>query len=501
MRVMAPWLQRRWPRYALALGFGLLTTLGFAPFHYLALMLPALLGLLWLWSDAAPRQAFWTGFWFGVGYFGLGFYWVVISTYVYGGAPIWVSLFLLFLLICYTSLFPALAGYCSRRWPLPAPFWAVVQVPALWVLCELLRGWLFTGFPWLSLGYAVIDTPLSGLAPVVGVYGVSGALMLVIGALLGLCISDWRGRGLSVVALLVLISGLVFLPKPGGWTQAVGTPVSVGLVQGNVAQEDKWKAGMLRPTAKRYMTLTEELPEDTRLIIWPEAAIPALYHHVKDPFFDDLQRWAEKRQTTVLGGILREREDGRIINTHFPVGLDAGSMYIKRHLVPFGEYFPVPDFLRLFMQGIHLNYEDIAAGPNRQPLVEVAGLKLGVSICFEDVFGRDIRRDLPGADVLVNVTNDAWFADSTAPHQHLQIARMRALETGRPLLRVSNRGVSGHIGADGQLVARTGFLTTEWLFTQVAAHRGITPYVRWGERPLWGLGLGCLLLSLLLRRR
>lgn len=489
------WFERLTVRCLIALVAGLVTTLGFAPYSQFIFILPALAVLVFIWSKSSPGEAFWVGACFGMGHFGLGLYWVVISTYVYGGAPIWVSGILVTLLVSYTSLYPAFVGYAARRWSLGPVAWALLQIPLFWLLSELLRGWVFTGFPWLSLGYALIDVDLVNIAPVLGVHGMSAFMMLGAGCLWLLFAGGNMARASALLVALAVVLGLRALPQPGDWTRPVGAPLSVGLVQGNIPQESKWLPSMLRPTMKRYMTLSEAVPEDTRLIIWPEAAIASLYHHIEDSFYSDLNDWALRRNTTVLTGSLRERNN-RIINTQFTLGLDEGGIYTKRHLVPFGEYFPVPDFLRLFMQGIHLDYEDIKSGPVNQPLIEVAGIKLGVSICFEDVFGRDIRRDLPDAQILVNVTNDAWFADSSAPHQHLQIARMRAIEAGRPLLRVSNRGVSGHIRSDGQLQEKIGFLTTEWMFTTVAAHEGVTPYVRWGDMPLWFLSGLVLLMSI-----
>ncbi len=479
---------------------GILTTLAFAPYDQIWLLPITLTGLIFLWSGSTARQAFWLGAGFGVGHFGSGLYWIVISTYVYGGAPIWVSGILVTLLVSYTSLYPAAVGYVSRRWSLSPVLWALLQLPALWLFFELLRGWLLTGFPWLSLGYAAIDTELVRVAPVAGVHALSAVLVFVAGALWLLIKGTSPARMIAVGLLAGLSAAVALMPKAGGWTYPVGEPVSVALVQGNIPQEDKWLPEKLNPTIKRYLALSEEVPEDTRLIIWPEAAVPALYHHLEDSFYAYLQEWALARNTTVLTGSLRER-DGRIINTQFPVGLDSGSEYIKRHLVPFGEYFPVPDFMRWFMQGIHLDYEDIKPGPIEQSLIEVAGLRLGVSICFEDVFGRDIRRDLPDAQVLVNVTNDGWFADASAPHQHLQIARMRSIEAGRPMLRVSNRGVSGHIRSDGVVQAQTGFFSAEWVFTTVSAHEGLTPYVRWGDMPLWVLSGLLVLISIVMVQR
>lgn len=467
---------------------GVLATLGFPPYEIFPLSLLALAGLIALWSSATPRQAMLYGLCYGLGHYLTGVYWVFISTYVYGGAPLWMGLFLAFLLAFICSLFLAAVGWLvTWRRPGSALLWGALQVPAAWLLMELLRGWdEVWSFPWLSVGYAFIDTSLVRLAPVFGVHGLSTMVIVLAAALWLLITGSLRQRAGALMFGLVTLLGLLWVPAPGGWTQAKGAELPVGIVQGDIPQERKWLASERLPTLQLYRGLSLELLRqypDTRLVIWPEAAIPMLYNHVRGDFLVDLRQWAQGENLTVLTGIL-QKEPGGLYNTMRALGVDEG-LYRKRHLVPFGEFFPVPDFLRAFMKGINLDYENLSHGPAEQPLVRVAGVGLGISICFEDVFGRDIRRELPEADILVNVTNDGWFADSSAPYQHLQIARMRAIETGRELVRVSNRGVSGRIGVDGVVRQQLPMFESGYLAFNARPYTGTTPYVAWGETPLW----------------
>ncbi len=490
-------------RSAAAALLGAVTTLGFPPYDYHVFSLLGLFGLVVLWERASPREAFVLGLMFGLAHFLTGIYWVFISTHIYGGAPFWMGLLLALLLSSYGALHIAAAGWLATwRRPASLGLWALLQVPAAWVLAELLRDWHpVWSFPWLSLGYAFTDSPLARLAPVLGVHGISGVVVLVAGSALLVWRGTWRMRGVAVVMLAALLLTLFRLPQPGGWTQPRGEPLAIGLVQGNIPQELKWLYSERNRTLQLYRGLSQELLRDhpqTEVIIWPEAAIPALYNEVRGGFLLDMAEWADDNDLTLLTGILH-KQPGHLYNTMRAMG-KAEGLYIKRHLVPFGEFFPVPDFMRSFLKGINLDYEDLSHGPVDQPLIKVEGVSLGISICFEDVFGRDIRRDLPAAGLLVNVTNDAWFADSSAPYQHLQIARMRAMETGRELIRVSNRGVSGRIGADGTLYEQLPMFKSGSLALSAQPYAGSTPFVRWGYAPLWIVAASFLLVSVLLQR-
>ncbi len=473
-------------RCALAAVLGGLTTLGFAPYDWPALALLGLAGLLELWRNAAAGRAALYGFCFGAAHFASGIYWVFISTHRYGGAPAWLSVWLVILLSTYMSLYPALLGWLATRWRSASTGVCVLlQVPALWTVLELIRAYLGTGFPWLSLGYAWLDTPLAVVAPVAGVHAMSWLALLTAGALWLLWRGARRERWAALTTLAAMAALLLLLPAPERWTEPTQRGLVAGIVQGNIPQAVKWDGAARAEIKQRYLDLSEDLHE-AQLVVWPEVAIPAAYDE-ELPFLEHLAGWAEARGQTLLTGVLW-RSEATLYNTVLAVGRDQGAdgrFYLKRHLVPFGEFFPIPDFLRAVMQGLDMNYGDFTHGPLRQTPIVAAGETLGISICFEDAFGREIRRALPEATVLVTVTNDGWFDESATPWQHLQIARLRALEAGREIVRVSNRGVSGVIGADGVLRDTIAFFETGARLVSVQPRTGSTPYMRSGDWPLW----------------
>jgi apolipoprotein N-acyltransferase len=495
-RLAAGWSGDSWLPALLGLG----ATLGFAPWGWYGLALLAPAGLLWLWRDVTARRAAWRGFVFGQAHFTLGIYWVFISIHHYGGGPVWLAVLLVLALATYMALYPALMGYALARGFDAQPLSRVLlALPLLWLLAELFRDWFGTGLPWLSLGYAFLDTPLSRLAPVTGVYGMGMAVVLTSGALWLMVAGQRRERILAVTAVLAL--GLLASLSPAfeHWTDNTGEPIEVSLVQGNIPQELKWRPGRRATTQRHYRQLTQD-EWGRRLIIWPEVAIPALRHQVQG-YLDELDERARASGSTLLAGVLvRDTPDAPLYNALLSLGIERGTYY-KRHLVPFGEFFPAPKWLLDIGSILGLQYSDFSSGPEQQTPLRLEGHSLGVSICFEDVFGRDIRRALPEAGLLVNVTNDAWFEDSSAPHQHLQFARMRALEMGRTLLRVANTGISAVIGPDGKIVQAAPQFEVAVLRAKVTAREGLTPYARFGNVPLWVLSLAGLGLLLFLRRR
>ena len=482
---------------------GGLATLGFAPFGYYGLTFVALVGLVSLWWDASARRGAWRGFVFGLAHFGSGVYWTFVSTYYYGGAPLAMAIVLVCALTAYMALYPALVGALAgttRR--LPRTLWALVVIPGAWLLAELVRSWVMTGFPWLSLGYSLIDAPVTALAPIGGVYFLGALMMVSAGTVVLLFAGSIPARALAVVMIGLAPLGLWYTPPATEWTQASGEPVSVDIIQGNFAQAIKWDRDVFRTTLERYRAMTQA--SDADLVVWPEVAIPAPANQVQ-PYFDEIATLAGERSQTVLAGTLvHESSDAPYYNAVLALGAGEGRYY-KRHLVPFGEYFPVPEFVKTLLDGVNMRYSDFGFGADDQPLIEVDGVKLGLSICFEDVFGYEIAKALPEAGVLVNVTNDAWFAGTTAAAQHLEIARMRALEAGRPMLRAANTGISAIIDYDGRVRERTQEFEIAAIESRVQPRSGETPYMRIGDRPLWlassAITLLALLGGLLLSRR
>jgi len=485
----------RWP---LAPLLGVLATLGYEPYGQWYLSLLALALLLMLAGRATPLRAAGLAWGYGFANFATGIYWVYISTHVYGGAPAWLAGLLVLALASYLALYPALAVGLAARFGLLRSPGGWLGVPALWTLLELVRGWFYSGFPWLSLGELAVDTPLSRLAPLLGVHGLSAVLVAATYALYRLGVAQTpRTRGLAAAVLVApALAGL--LPKPSSWTEPDGPPQAVALVQSDIRQDEKWRPDMRYEALVRHWRLTQQA-WPASLVIWPEVALTQPYHQLKDSYLADLGTQAAQRDATLLLGILVFDGD-RHYNSVVTVGAVTGR-YDKRHLVPFGEYFPIPAFLRPVMDVLETPYSDFDFGAEDQGLLRLNGHGIETSICFEDVFGSEIAQRAREAAYLVNVTNDAWFGRSSAPHQHLAFSRLRAMETGRWMLRSANTGISALIDPDGAIVQRTRQFEQAVLRGEVEPRRGQTPYQRWGNTPLWIASAVLALAAVLWQRR
>ncbi|MEJ2514186.1 MAG: apolipoprotein N-acyltransferase [Gammaproteobacteria bacterium] len=462
-----------------ALAAGLCLPLAFAPFGLwpVSVLSPAVLFLAW--SNASPRRAAWRGFLYGLGAFGAGTWWTFVSVHDFGRAPAALAAFLTVGLAAAMAAYYGALGWFARRFLAAdgARLW-LLGLPAAWTLTEWLRGWLFTGFPWLSLGYSQTDGPFAPLAPVGGVFGISWACALAAGALAALV----RGAGQARAAAVVVLGALAASTALAGraeWTEPAGEPLSTVMVQGAVGQDEKWLAGSLAPTRALYLDLSEAA-WGADLVIWPEAAIPALLHQETEFIADVAARAREAGSALLLGILEHNRVEDRYHNILLALG-DEAQIYRKRHLVPFGEFFPVPAFVRRWMRLMNLPYTDFAPGEADPPPLELAGVKVAPTICYEDAFGNEQRVFLPESGLLVNVSNDAWFGDTVAPHQHLQIARMRAMETGRWMLRATNNGISAVISPRGRLAYRSAQFVPEVIRAEVTPRTGATPWVRVGD--------------------
>lgn len=408
-----------------------------------------------------------------------GIHWVYVSIHDFGQlhpfAAAGLTLALVIILACYI----ALTGWISAYWfPNDGPCAWLVVFPAAWVLVEWLRGWFLSGFGWLSAGYSQTDSWLIGFAPIGGVYLISWMVLLTAGSIL--CVATCASRKRIVVAsCLAILWAIGLLLSKFSWGDPTGRLLTVSLVQGAVPQHLKWQPEQLDPTLELYQRLTED-SAGSRLILWPEAAIPALYNTVEG-FLEGVHDRAAELGGTVALGILRDSPEGGSLQNSLVVLGEDPRFYIKRHLVPYGEVFPVPSFMRRWLRLMNLPYTDIVAGePNQLPL-EIAGEKAAVTICYEDLFGAEQLHYFPEASLIVNVSNDAWFGNTIAPHQHLQIARMRSAEVSRYTLRAANTGISGVIDPRGQVVANLPQFEPNVLKTAIQGYTGKTPYVIWGN--------------------
>jgi apolipoprotein N-acyltransferase len=478
----------------LACASGALLVLGFAPFGWYPFVLIGLLGFLAALNGASPRIGFLRGWLFGVGLMGFGVFWIRISLNEFGNMDTWVAHLLTGVFVATMALFFGLVGWLVRRMD-RGPAWLVplLLFPGLYLLVEWLRGWLFTGFPWLSLGYTQIDGPLGGFAPILGVYGVGLLILLSAGLLWVLRRRSGRGR-VAAGAALVLIWGGGMLLKQVSWTAPSGPGFRAAVVQASIPQAMKWDPDQLVSTMEIYWELTER-NLDAELVVWPETAIPDFLHHVRGVLIDPMAARAREEGTEIVLGIpVMDPDTGR----HFNALLSLGSredLYAKRHLVPFGEFMPFKAWLGPLVDLFQVPVSDFSRGSAERPLLAVGDRLAGVSICYEDAFPTEVLQALPEAEFLINVSNDAWFGDSLAPHQHLEMARMRALENGRYLLRATNTGISAIIDQRGRVLGTVPSFVRGDFATQVRPYAGATPYVRFGNAPAIGLAVVMVLLG------
>lgn len=476
---------RRSTQWVIAAALGAVTVAAYAPFYLFPLPLLSFAGLFLLWQRApSGRDAALLGFAFGLGWFGAGVSWVYISLSTFGAMPALLAAAVTLLFCAYLALHPAIVGYLSRRLALSSALNWIVFVPAAFTLIEWLREWLFTGFPWLNPGYSQAAlSPLAGYAAVFGLHGITLLLFATAGTLCwAWLVKPWKQlRRLwpwPTVLLVIWIAGAGL--KQVSWTEPTGTRVSVSLLQGNIDQDQKWREDQLRATLDSYLGMVRG--SDARLIILPETALPLFLRDIPGNYLDALAEHAKHNNGDVLIGVPERLPDGSYYNSVISVGSAARQTYRKSHLVPFGEFIPLRPILGELVSRLAIPLQDFSRGtPEQQPLA-VAGEQVAINICYEDVFGDEIIRQLPQATLLVNVSNVAWFGRSIAPQQHLQIAQMRALETGRYMLRATNTGMTAVVNPQGLVEAVAPEYQAAVLTRTVAGMRGATPYVRWGNK-------------------
>ncbi|MGC8697233.1 MAG: apolipoprotein N-acyltransferase [Halothiobacillus sp.] len=477
-------------RLLIALLAGAALPLAFAPvgFWPLSLLSPAL--LLLLLQGCAPRRAFVLGWVFGLGQFGVGVSWLYESFTLFGGAVAPLAALITFIFAALVAIYLGLTAWLAQ-WVSGGNSAAggnlggrqIAAFTGSWVFFEWLRGWVFSGFPWLDLGIAQTASPLGGFLPVVGEYGVSFIVVVLAGLLawfvqrLGLApkLSPKMtyGPALWLLGSLVFFLGLGSLLGRVAWTHPTANPLSVGIAQANVPQMQKFDPAFLNKTLQTYVALTEQMGS-VSLVIWPETAIPDVFSDL-DRFQKILDDRAKTHHQDFLVGAFTQDAQGRYYNTLIGVP-DAVGLHRKAHLVPFSEYMPLRPIIDLFAGMIDIPMSDLSPGAPNQPLPQVQGIKVGASICYEADFARDIRMSLPDAGFLVNVSNDSWFGDSFAPHQNLQMAQVRAQEFGRPMARATNTGISAFIDAQGRIVQKLGVNEQGVLVGTIQPYQGSTPF-------------------------
>ncbi|QPK65459.1 apolipoprotein N-acyltransferase [Methylomonas sp. LL1] len=474
--------------------FGVMLTLAFAPYDY---GYAALVALVFFYSACLNRpvkRAALIGYLFGLGLFGSGIWWVYISIHDFGGADPVSSGFLTLLLVALWALFPALTAALSAKvFGMAGAWFRVLALALLWVAVEYFRGyWLLNGFPWLQIAYSQLDTPLAGYAAVSGVYGVGFLLSASAAAL----VEIGRGKLPPWPGLIFpgLIWGCGWILMGVQWTQAVGEPINITLVQGNIQQNLKWLPNQKLNTLTLYQQLTNR-HWDSDVIIWPETSIPVFWSEVKDFYLEPLAATAREKGVDLVVSLPVEGSGGEYYNSVMTLGRTQ-ALYHKNHLLPFGEYLPLQPLSGWVLDRLQIPLGNFAAGGDRQPLLQAGGHAFVTTICYEDAFGELVIRQVEKAAYLVNVTNDAWFGDTSQPHQHMQMARMRALETGRYLLRATNTGLTGFVLPNGKIAKQAPLYTTTTVTDSIIPMAGMTPYAQLGDQLLFA-GMSLLVLAVL----
>ncbi len=471
----------------LSLLSGGLYVIAFSPLqqYWLAFVVPAL--LLYCWKDASVKQAFYRGFLFGLGEFGIGTSWVYVSIHQFGNANVLLAGFITLLFTIMLALYPALQGALWRRFfrkkSQASQF--LITFPISWVFFEWLRGWLFTGFPWLMLGYTQTTSIFNAYAALIGVYGITWLIALINGGIILLCCGKRRSPKLftSMILFTITIVALIFHDHP--WTKTEGKPLSVALIQGNIPQQMKWDNRYINDALKRYYHSTLEAI-DHDLIVWPEAAIPVLPEQAQG-LIDELNQIGKQHHSAIIFGIPTSGfEQTQYYNSMMIVGNGSGT-YRKRHLVPFGEYTPLDNIFNPIMQYFSIPLSGLMSGASEQTALSAQDIRLAPFICYEIVYPKLAIQTARQSQLMIVINDDSWFGDSLAASQQLQMAQLRAIETGRYLLYASNTGITTIISPFGKLVA----VAPEQVFTvlsgEVYAMSGNTPLMRYAYYPFWSV--------------
>lgn len=467
---------------------GAATVLCYAPFG-LFWLFPLCWGVLYA-SLRNPElrvgRGMWLGYLWAWGALFAGLCWLVVALHRYGGmsGPLSVFLILLFCaaLALYATLMSGLFVWLRRR-----NGWGnALLASACWSTGELLRGELFPSFPWLAVGYTQTPpSPLAGWAPVLGSYGV-GFLLVLASCLL---VEAWlnpvlRRRALACVAVLLAAGGALRLVQ---WTSPAGAPVKVALIQTNIAQDEKWQPALIMKWLQLNLDLLRKYP--AQVMVLPETSLPVLERQLPEGYMDAVAQAARAAGGDAVIGVFTEDAAGHIYNSSVTRGVSPVQHYSKNHLVPFGEF--APPMFGWFYKLAHIPMADQTPGGANQPPLQLGGHKIAMNICYEDVFGEELLHALPEAGLMLNVSNLAWYGDSHAQPQHLQMSRMRALETGRPQLRATNTGMTAIVQPDGSVAQVLPPFTQGAIVAEVRAYQGLTPFIRFAD---WPVKLACAVL-------
>ena len=493
----------RWD-YLIALLSGLSLVFAFAPFGFYPITWLATAVLFWLNLKVMTRwQRVRLAWVFGIGLFAGGAHWIFYSIYFFGGANGFVAVLMTSLFVLGIALTLMLFGWLLSWFATQSHLLKLLVIfPAAWGLTEWFRSWFLTGFPWLQLGHAQSENWFAHYAPIIGSLGISWVVALGAGAVVLLALGTQRERLIAVSLLLVSMAlgfGLGWIQ----WTKPVGDKLYVSMIQANIKQEEKWDQSLNVTHVQKHLDMMERHMENSHVIIWPETAIADTFQQSMNDLILPLQQnFATQENDLLVGGFEYDKDTGAMYNAIMRIGKEL-DVYGKRHLVPFSEYIPFLKYLRFLEKIVILPYDNVTPWKGKVNLM-VAGQPMRMSVCYEDAYGEEMRDGLPEATMLVNVSNDGWFTGSIEAQQHAQIARFRAMETGRYLLRSTNNGVTEIIDPRGKNVADHVYDaegkplqgSTQYKEAVIAGWaqpmQGSTPYIFWGN------GFIVILLSLML---
>jgi apolipoprotein N-acyltransferase len=470
----------------LAFMLGAMAVLGFAPYYIFPASIISVAGIAYLWLKTdTPKAAWLLGFSYGLGLYCLGIYWIYICLHTFGGMPWWFAGFATFCLCAFMAMFVGFVGYFSKKLESQSTVLSLLSIPVLWGLSDWIRSWIFTGFPWLTMGYSQVPhSPLAGFMPIVGVYGVS-VIVVFVATLIAYWLvfkpqnMAWKRNAIAALTLILVVG---FVLKAVEWTKPDGKPIAVALIQGNVSQLEKWSPEKSQSTIDMYVGMIKA--SNAQLIILPETALPIVSNQIDDKFNSTLNMHGIKNHGDLIIGMVEQNAKGEFFNSALSFGLAPTQFYAKNHLVPFGEYIPLKQvFGWVYRDWLNMPLSDLSRGGQEQASMRLAGHRVGVNICYEDVFGEEIIRQLPEATLLANISNDAWYGQSFAAQQHMQFSQARAIETGRYMLRATNTGATAAIDQHGNVFAHAAHDTKTTLDVMAQGYKGSTPYVRWGNWP------------------
>ena len=467
--------------------------LSFAPFNLPIIIFICLIGLLIIIKKNRLNGSYHAVV-FGLGFFLSGIYWITICLNEYGQMHIFLSVIFTFFLCFFLALFFIPLSFFKKY------HLHIFLIPVIFTLTEWFRSIIFTGFPWLSLGYSQVPNgPLAGFIPIAGIHGVTFLILITITILFKIFQNKYNSKSALLIVFLFIIWGAGEALKKIDWVNPVNDPISISLIQGNIAQDKKWSQDFLNESLLKYLNLIKS--SDAKLIILPETSIPLMFHQIPSSYLDEIMSHATINNGNVILGAI-EKKENQFFNAAFSIGIDPIQYYRKHHLVPFGEFMPLKPLINyIYEHWLNIPFSDLSSGNKIQAPISVSNQIIGLNICYEDVFGYEIIKALPEATLLVNLSNDAWYGNSIAASQHLQISQARAIETQRMMLRATNTGVTSIIDKNGYLIGSLPQHKTAKLDGLAQGYQGSTPFSRLGNFPLILLCLAYLLFFVFIKNK